>query len=95
VTPSPFSYISCWRGLHFKTFKYSRYLARDGPLMVLCRYAYVEFVEPSLVAQALVLNESLFRGRNLKVCYDKIYSFETCANTYILRSSPSEPTYQA
>jgi len=30
-------------------------------------YAYVEFVEPSLVAQALVLNESLFRGRNLKV----------------------------
>lgn len=31
------------------------------------RYAYVEFSEPGLVAQALVLNESLFRGRNLKV----------------------------
>ncbi|KAL9109349.1 MAG: hypothetical protein Q9227_005979 [Pyrenula ochraceoflavens] len=31
-------------------------------------YAYVEFTEPSLVAQALVLNESLFRGRNLKAC---------------------------
>lgn len=31
------------------------------------RYAYVEFSEPSLVAQALVLNESVFRGRNLKV----------------------------
>ncbi|PMD56940.1 RNA-binding domain-containing protein [Hyaloscypha bicolor E] len=30
-------------------------------------YAYVEFTEPSLVAQALVLNESVFRGRNLKV----------------------------
>jgi len=30
-------------------------------------YAYVEFTEPHLVAQALVLNESLFRGRNLKV----------------------------
>ncbi|KAJ5145503.1 uncharacterized protein N7515_000067 [Penicillium bovifimosum] len=30
-------------------------------------YAYVEFAEPSLVAQALVLNESVFRGRNLKV----------------------------
>ncbi|ERF75625.1 hypothetical protein EPUS_04605 [Endocarpon pusillum Z07020] len=30
-------------------------------------YAYVEFTEPNLVAQALVLNESLFRGRNLKV----------------------------
>lgn len=46
-----------------------RYLARDGALMVSppCRYAYVEFSEPSLVAQALVLNESIFRGRNLKV----------------------------
>ncbi|MCJ1243430.1 cytoplasmic RNA-binding protein [Trapelia coarctata] len=30
-------------------------------------YAYVEFTEPHLVAQALVLNESIFRGRNLKV----------------------------
>jgi len=30
-------------------------------------YAYVEFTEPSLVAQALVLNESVFHGRNLKV----------------------------
>lgn len=35
----------------------------------LCRYAYVEFSEPSLVGQALVLNESVFRGRNLKVCF--------------------------
>lgn len=30
-------------------------------------YAYVEFSEPSLVANALVLNESVFKGRNLKV----------------------------
>ncbi|CAL3967617.1 unnamed protein product [Diplocarpon coronariae] len=30
-------------------------------------YAYVEFTEPSVVAQALVLNESVFRNRNLKV----------------------------
>ncbi|MCJ1448282.1 MAG: cytoplasmic RNA-binding protein [Stictis urceolatum] len=30
-------------------------------------YAYVEFSEPSLVAQALVLNESVFKSRNLKV----------------------------
>ncbi|POS87665.1 putative polyadenylate-binding protein 2 protein [Erysiphe pulchra] len=30
-------------------------------------YAYVEFSEPSFVAQALVLNESVFKGRNLKV----------------------------
>ena len=27
----------------------------------------MEFTEPNLVAQALVLNESIFRGRNLKV----------------------------
>ncbi len=32
-------------------------------------YAYVEFTEPQLIAQALVLNESMFRGRNLKVSY--------------------------
>ncbi|KAF1964939.1 RNA-binding domain-containing protein [Bimuria novae-zelandiae CBS 107.79] len=30
-------------------------------------YAYVEFTEPGLVNQALVLNDSMFRGRNLKV----------------------------
>jgi len=30
-------------------------------------YAYVEFTEPSLVAHALLLNESVLRGRNLKV----------------------------
>lgn len=27
----------------------------------------MEFTEPSLVSNALVLNESVFRGRNLKV----------------------------
>lgn len=40
---------------------------KEDPLLMGGRYAYVEFTEPSLVAQALVLNESLFRGRNLKV----------------------------
>jgi len=30
-------------------------------------YAYVEFAEPSLVANAVLLNESMFRGRLLKV----------------------------
>ncbi|KAK4549832.1 hypothetical protein LTR36_005133 [Oleoguttula mirabilis] len=30
-------------------------------------YAYVEFTEPNSVTQALVLNESVFRGRNMKV----------------------------
>lgn len=38
-------------------------------------YAYVEFAEPSLVTQALVLNESVFRSRNLKVC------IKSCAGT--------------
>lgn len=32
-------------------------------------YAYVEFSEPNLVTQALVLNESMFRGRNIKVSH--------------------------
>lgn len=31
-------------------------------------YAYVEFSEPSFVTAALVLNESQFRGRAIKVC---------------------------
>lgn len=30
-------------------------------------YAYIEFAEPQLVAQALVLNGSMFRGRPLKI----------------------------
>ncbi|KAI3342503.1 RNA-binding domain-containing protein [Ustulina deusta] len=30
-------------------------------------YAYVEFTEPSLVAQALVLNDTVLKGRNIKV----------------------------
>lgn len=30
-------------------------------------YAYVEFADPSLVSNAVVLNESLFRGRLIKV----------------------------
>lgn len=38
-----------------------------GALMRCHSYAYVEFTEPNLVAQALVLNESLFKGRNIKV----------------------------
>ena len=44
-------------------------------LIISCRYAYVEFTEPHLVAQALVLNESMFRGRNLKVSTVSFYNF--------------------
>jgi hypothetical protein len=35
--------------------------------MSVCRYAYVEFTEPHLVNEALVLDNSQFRSRNLKV----------------------------
>jgi hypothetical protein len=38
-----------------------------GTLMSVCRYAYVEFTEPTLVNEALVLDNSVFRERNLKV----------------------------
>jgi hypothetical protein len=34
----------------------------------LTRYAYVEFAEPEHVDAALALDNSLFRGRLLKVC---------------------------
>ena len=47
--------------------------------MVWCRYAYVEFTEPNLVAQALVMNESLFRGRNLKVRLSDSLALEAVA----------------
>jgi hypothetical protein len=57
-------------------------------------YAYVEFSEPNLVAQALVLNESIFRGRSLKVMG---YSSRPDCHplTFAHRSSRSVPTSQA
>lgn len=73
----------------------SRYLARDGPLMGSCRYAYVEFTEPSLVGQALVLNESMFRGRNLKVSYGfGLDLAEVCDTEVMLRWYPSAQIYR-
>ena len=33
-----------------------------------CRFAYVEFIEKDSVEKALELNESLFKGRQIKVC---------------------------
>lgn len=38
-------------------------------------YAYVEFTDPNLVSQALSLNESVFRGRNLKVLHESMPSY--------------------
>lgn len=55
-------------------------------------YAYVEFTEPSLVTQALVLNESLFRGRNIKVGSGWI-SWRKSLTDSMNRSFPSAPTF--
>lgn len=58
-------------------------------------YAYVEFSEPNLVTPALVLNDSQFRGRSIKVssCY---FQMEIDDGTDIenRRWFPSEPIYQ-
>lgn len=37
-------------------------------------YAYVEFTEPTFVTQALVLNDSQFRGRAIKVSESMLYT---------------------
>jgi hypothetical protein len=68
--------------------------ARDGTLMGVCRYAYVEFTEPNLVAQALVLNESVFRGRNLKVSLP-CSAHARALLTALSRWCPSVPIYLA
>lgn len=52
------------------------------------RYAYVEFTEPNLVAQALVLNESMFRGRNLKASRSNVLAHEFCSY-FFYRSFPN------
>lgn len=46
----------------------------------------MEFTEPHLVAQALVLNESMFRGRNLKVC--PIYRYANIPGSLSLKVVP-------
>ena len=37
-------------------------------IFFLCRFAYVEFTESEAVECAQALDESLFRGRQIKVC---------------------------
>lgn len=65
--------------------------------MGVCRYAYVEFSDPQLVTQALVLNDSIFRGRQLKVYFHP----PSCTHpgltflTQCHRSQPSARTYPA
>jgi hypothetical protein len=65
-----------------------------GTLMSVCRYAYVEFTEPSLVNQALVLDNSQFRSRQLKVCHHRPFHVVPVVpeTDILLRSYPSEPT---
>jgi hypothetical protein len=63
--------------------------------MGVCRYAYVEFSDPQLVTQALVLNDSMFRGRQLKVYLHHlpIPHLEHMNLTRTNRSHPSAPTF--
>ncbi|KAI4107719.1 MAG: hypothetical protein L6R37_001404 [Teloschistes peruensis] len=56
-------------------------------------YAYVEFTEPNLVAQALVLNESMFRGRNLKASRSNVLAHEFCSY-FFYRSFPNALIFQ-
>lgn len=57
-------------------------------------YAYVEFTEPNLVTQALVLNDSHFRGRSIKVSFLSA-SVRSCYTDIALsgRSEAHEPTW--
>ncbi|UZJ52952.1 hypothetical protein CBS101457_002272 [Exobasidium rhododendri] len=48
-------------------------------------FAYVEFADPSLVGNAMVMNESLFRGRLIKVDYIVVSSIQMI--TSLTRSS--------
>jgi len=62
--------------------------------MSVCRYAYVEFTEPSLVNQALVLDNSEFRSRNLKVRLPTYHLDISQSLTHVYRSFQSGPTSQ-
>lgn len=58
-------------------------------------YAYVEFSEPNLVTQALVLNDSEFRGRPIKVWRTTFTAFDGIILTRHTRSHPSGQTCPA
>jgi len=48
----------------------------------------VEFTEPAFVAQALVLNESVFRGRNLKVCSKSAVNLKFAKLIHVFQVDP-------
>lgn len=52
----------------------------------------MEFSDPNLVAQALVLNDSMFRGRNLKVS-NTTYHVPSAATDPCFRWCQNVPTY--
>ena len=53
-------------------------------------FAYVEFTDKDSVQTAMALDDSLFRGRQIKVCgLSKIESF---ALNFFIRLCPREPT---
>lgn len=54
----------------------------------------MEFAESALANNALVLNDSEFHGRALKVCYTRCWDPGRISNN-ATRSSLSGPTYQA
>lgn len=55
----------------------------------------MEFTEPNLVSQALVLNESVFRGRSLKVrSCDASQLTRHCADSAFERSFRNARTFQ-
>jgi hypothetical protein len=83
------SFFATWQELGSKRWR------KNGTLMGVCRYAYVEFSDPQLVTQALVLNDSMFRGRQLKVfLHHPIPHSKYTFLTYGNRSHPSAPTFQ-
>jgi hypothetical protein len=61
--------------------------------MSVCRYAYVEFTEPTLVNEALVLDNSVFRERNLKVQQPALNRIDNTTADTFSRSCPNAPTF--
>lgn len=61
--------------------------------MSVCRYAYVEFTEPHLVNEALVLDNSQFRNRNLKVrwLYHAAFSFQKLTKAQVVPKRTNLP----
>ena len=51
--------------------------------VLITRYAYVEFAESSIVQNALVLNESMFRGRLLMASPNSHHLLSTVPTSFV------------